>query len=113
MSVTTSLTFRLSCLVAVISLTSACVPVVAAGAGSVGVAAAQERTVGSAIDDVAIEAKVTNKFLKSTNRDLTTGISAKSTEGVVVLTGKTQQQETTIEAVRLTWEVENVREVVN
>ena len=113
MSLNTSLTFRLSCLIAVISMTSACVPVVAAGAGSVGVAAAQERTVGHAIDDVGIEAKITNKFLQSTNRDLAGKISAKSTEGVVVLTGKTQQQETAIEAVRLAWEVAGVREVVN
>lgn len=113
MPFTTSLPFRLSCLIAALSLTSACVPVVAAGAGSVGVAAAQERTVGNAIDDVGIEAKITNKFLQSTNRDLTIGISAKSTEGVVVLTGKTQQQETAIEAVRLAWEVAGVREVIN
>lgn len=113
MPVTASLTFRVSCLIAVLSMTSACLPVVAAGAGSVGVSAAQERTVGNAIDDVTVEAKVTNKFLQSTNRELTTGISAKSTEGVVVLTGKTQQQETAIEAVRLTWEVAGVREVIN
>ena len=86
---------------ATVATSVACVPVVAAGAGSVGVAAAQERTVGSAIDDVGIEAKITNKFLQSTNRDLAGKISSKSTEGVVVLTGKTQQQETAIEAVRL------------
>lgn len=100
-------------LFAILAQTAACVPVVAAGAGAGGVAAAQERTVGNAVDDMTIDAKVQGKFLKSTIRDLQTGISTKVTEGSVLLTGKVTQPDYTVEAVRLTWEVPGVREVIN
>lgn len=113
MSPIVSPSFRFVLMIAAAGCVQACVPVVAGGAGTASVAVVQERTVGRAVDDVTIRALVTDKFLKSTTPGLANGVSAEVTEGVVLLTGKVPQEDSVIEAVRLTWEVTGVKEVIN
>lgn len=105
--------YRVMALIAAMGLLNGCIPVVAGAGAGAGVVAAQERTTGSAIDDVGIDAKIANKFFKSDIRELTTSVSTEVTEGTVLLTGKVQKPEHAVEAVRLVWEVEGVREVIN
>lgn len=93
--------------------TSACVPVVAGGAAAGGVAVAQERTVGTAIDDANITTQINGRFMGSEKPALFSKVGVQTNEGAVLLTGQVQQPEDAIEAVRIAWQVDNVREVIN
>lgn len=93
--------------------TSACVPVVAAGAGTAGVAVAQERTVGTAMNDASIHAKLTDSFIKSGTNNLYSNVGIEVNEGVVLLTGAVESADSAARAVQLAWDVEGVSEVIN
>lgn len=108
-----SRSFRYTLLIAAAGMAQACVPVVAAGGGTAGVAVAQERTVGAAVDDVTIRTKVADKLLRSTSPGLSDGVTSQVTEGVVLLMGKVPDVSSSEEAARLAWEVAGVREVIN
>jgi osmotically-inducible protein OsmY len=83
------------------------------GAGATaGLAAAQERSLGDAIDDTAIHAQVVHNLLQR-SETLFTRVGAEVVEGRVLLTGIVPTPEDRVEAVRLTWQVEGVREVLN
>ena len=93
-------------------LSGGCAPIILGGGAAVGVAAAQERTIGNAIDDTVIHARVKDAMLqKSSNVFLRVGTEV--LEGRVLLTGTVQNAEDRVEAVRLTWSVPGVREVLN
>lgn len=83
---------------------------IATGGATAGVAVAQERGPGAAIDDNVIAAQINDKWLAhdwQIFRDVSTSVS----EGRVMLTGKVARPEDELEAVRLTWEVDGVRQV--
>lgn len=90
-----------------------CVPVVVGGAAATGVAVAQERSVGTAIDDTSILTQINAKFLGSKIQDLITHVDIKVNEGAVLLTGNVKHSESSIEAVKLAWQVNGVKEVIN
>jgi osmotically-inducible protein OsmY len=93
-------------------LAGGCAPIILGGGAAVGVAAAQERTIGNAIDDTVIQARVKDAMLqKSSNVFLRVGTEV--LEGRVLLTGTVQNAEDRVEAVRLTWSIPGVREVLN
>lgn len=97
-----------------ILLLNGCVPLmIGAGAGYVGAKATQERTIGNAIDDVTIKAKINSKFIQEDFDNLFSEVSVQSYEGRVLLTGTVPDSETKIKAVQKTWEVEGVKEVIN
>lgn len=93
--------------------TTACLPLVAGGATATGVAVAQERTVGSAIDDVAIRAKINHLYINSGTNNLYSNVAIKVTEGRVLLTGAVPTPDDSARAVQLAWDVDGVREVIN
>lgn len=93
--------------------TSACAPVAFAGAGTAGVAVAQERTVGTALDDAAIHSRITNSFIKSGTNNLYSNVGIEVNEGVVLLTGAVETPESAARAVQLAWETYGVKEVIN
>lgn len=95
-------------------LAGACTPVgTAVGAGAaVGVAAADERGVGGVVDDAKIRLQV-NKLWLDQDFDLFRKIDLSVIEGRVLLTGEVAKPEHRVEAVRLTWQAEGVREVIN
>ncbi len=98
-------------LLATSSILSGCTAVVGAGA-TVGVAAAQERGIKGRASDLQVEALVLEKFLKAGFK-LTATISAEVYEGRVLLTGASKDTKITDQAVKLTWQVEGVKEVLN
>lgn len=99
-------------LMAVPSL-SGCVPVVAGGVAATGVGVAQERSIGSAIDDTTISTAIRSNFTQNNFNELLVGIGVEVLEGRVLLTGKTSSQPVADEAVRLAWQVKGVKEVIN
>ena len=90
---------------------SGCTAVVGAGAG-IGVAAVQERGIKGKTDDIRLEALVLKKFLDA-GLKLTATIGVEVYEGRVMLTGATKDNKLSDQAVRLAWQVNGVRDVIN
>ena len=86
--------------------------VLATGGGSAMVVAEGERSFGTVIDDATIKVNIAAKFLNADN-NLFVNINTSVLEGRVLLTGLVETQEIRIDAVRLVWESEGVREVIN
>lgn len=98
----------------VLSALPACTPVgTAVGAGAaVGVAAVDERGVGGVVDDAKIRLDINKRWLDQ-DFELFRKIDLSVIEGRVLLTGEVVKPEHRVEAVRLTWLAEGVREVIN
>ena len=97
-----------------VSVNYGCSPagVLATGGGSAMVVAEGERSLGTVIDDATIKVNIAAKFLNAEN-NLFVNINTSILEGRVLLTGLVDNQEIRIDAVRLVWEVEGVREIIN
>ncbi len=85
---------------------------VAGGAATAGVAVAQERSIGTAVDDAAIQIQIKHELLQASD-DLFIKVSSEVHEGRVLLTGVVPTPEDRVEAVRLAWRVRGVEEVLN
>ena len=92
----------------------ACSPagILASGGATTMVVAEGDRSLGSVVDDAAIKLNLSAKFLESSGL-LFVNINSNVLEGRVLLTGIVETQEIRIEAIRLVWEVEGIKEVVN
>ena len=84
----------------------------ATGGGTAMVVAEGDRSLGAVVDDATIKVNIAAKFLSSGD-NLFVEINTTVLEGRVLLTGLVDEQEVRIEAVRLVWEVEGVKEVIN
>ena len=93
---------------------SACSPVgvVASGGATTMVVAEGDKSLGTAIDDATIKFNISRKLLTSEN-NLFIDVDTSIVEGMVLLTGIVKNQESRIEAVKIVWEVEGVKEVIN
>jgi osmotically-inducible protein OsmY len=91
-----------------------CTPagIIVGGAATAGVVAAQERSVGAAIDDLAIRTEI-NHYLFQADEKLFSAVSIDVIEGRVLLTGHVPKPEDRVEAVRLAWQAAGVKEVLN
>ncbi len=98
-------------LLALPSLLSACATAAGAGA-TAGVAASQERGLGVAIDDSAIHAKIWGLWL-DTDPHIFLEVGVDVHEGRVLLTGTINSPQNRLDAVRLAWQVEGVRQVID
>lgn len=106
--------FKMAALCAALLLAnSACITLGVGAVTESGVVVAQERTVGNAIDDATILTKIKEKYLQKDINDLLPGVEIKVIEGRVLLAGSVKKPDTQIDAVRLAWQVEGVREVIN
>ena len=76
------------------------------------VVAEGDRSLGSVVDDATLKVNIAAKFL-SADDQLFLNINTTVLEGRVLLTGLVDNQENRIEAVRLVWEIEGVKEVIN
>lgn len=94
-------------------MVTGCVPLLVAGGTETAVVVAQERSVGNAMDDAGILLKIKNLYAKQDYKDLLANVEVKSVEGRVLLTGNVDKPESQIEAVRLAWLVDGVKEVIN
>ncbi|MBI1216723.1 MAG: BON domain-containing protein [Alphaproteobacteria bacterium] len=93
---------------------SGCTPVgVAAGAGAtVGVAAAQEGGLKQATTDAAIRLQISDLWLKK-SVDMYRRLSMTVTEGRVLITGSVPYPDMRVDAIRLAWQADGVRQVIN
>jgi len=81
-------------------------------AATAGVVVAQEREVDDAVTDFAIKAQVNDLLFRADER-LFVAVSTDVVEGRVMLTGQVPTAEDRVEAVRLAWQADGVREVLN
>ena len=93
---------------------AACTPVgLAVGAGATaGVASQQEGGIRGAADDVRIKAMIGDKWFKY-KVDTFSKLSTTVDQGRVLVTGVVQNPDDRVEAVRLAWQVEGVKQVIN
>lgn len=85
---------------------------VVGGGATAGVAVAQERSVGAAIDDTTIALNINGIWLNH-DFELFRHVELEVHEGRVLLTGTVKTPEDRLEAVRLAWRANGVREVIN
>lgn len=95
---------------AVLPSLQACAPVDAAGTVVTG--PAQERGFTGAVSDTAIRTEI-NALWINHNVQIATDIGLSVTEGRVLLTGKVTDPQLRVDAVRLAWQADGVREVIN
>ncbi|WP_241503745.1 BON domain-containing protein [Ferruginivarius sediminum] len=95
-------------------LQAACSPVgVAAGAGATaGVAAAQDRGISGAIADSDIRVQINHLWLQE-DEEMYRKVSLQVQEGRVLVTGVVPSEEMRSDAVRLAWQADGVKEVIN
>ena len=89
-----------------------CTSLAIGAAGTTAVAAAQERAIGDAVDDAIIHTGVNSQLLQA-DIDLFQHVGVEVVEGRVLLTGSVPTPNDRIEAVRLAWQAEGVKEVLN
>jgi len=93
--------------------TAACGPGMFIGAAATGgIAVAEERSVGTQVDDLGIKIAI-NEALFSYDEALFQNVSIDVTEGRVLLIGKVEEPEDRVEAVRIAWQAKGVKEVIN
>ena len=84
----------------------------ATGGGTAMVVAEGDRSLGAVVDDATIKVNISARFLNAGN-NIFIDVETTVLEGRVLLTGLVENQEVRIEAVRLVWEVDGVKEVIN
>jgi osmotically-inducible protein OsmY len=96
------------------ALTQGCAPVtLAVGAGTeVGTAAAEERGVEGAADDLRIRAEINDLWFRH-DAEMYQKVTLTVHEGRVLLTGSVKKPEQRVDAVRLSWQAAGVREVLD
>jgi osmotically-inducible protein OsmY len=95
-------------------LLGACSPagVAVGAAASGGLAASSEKGFARSVDDVAIRAGLNERFFRK-DLELFGDVSFAVEEGRVLLTGNVPTPADEVEAIRLAWQPEGVREVIN
>lgn len=93
---------------------AACDPVTlgVGAAATGGVVLAQERPAGEAVSDTAIRIQINDLWFKK-DIDLYQRLGLSVNEGRVLVTGRVPTQEARLDAIRLVWQVNGVREVIN
>jgi len=92
---------------------SGCIPVLLSAGTETAVVVAQERSAGNAMDDAGILIKIKNLYANQDVKDLFLNVEIKVVEGRVLLTGNVDKPDSQIEAVKLAWQVDGVKEVIN
>ena len=95
-----------------LALTACAAPGILAGAATAGLAVAQERSIGTVIDDTAIELPIQHYLLQASD-GLFIRVGIEVHEGRVLLTGVVPAPDDRVEAVRQAWQVNGVLEVIN
>lgn len=91
---------------------SACAPAIVGGAGVGVVQATSERGIGGFFTDTAIQGRI-NKHWFDSDADISKRLDLTVNEGRVLITGQARDQEQKLNATRLCWEVDGVKEVIN
>jgi osmotically-inducible protein OsmY len=108
-----NLVLMLAVAIGVCQLASACAPVVLVGAGAAGgVASTQERGTKGILSDTRIRTEINHLWFQEST-ELYGSINLQVQEARVLLTGTVADPQTRVDAVRLVWQVEGVKEVIN
>ena len=91
---------------------SGCAELLIGAAATTGVAIAEERSVGDAVDDLTIKAELNHLFFQE-DVELFGDVSFSVIEGRVLLKGSVPTPDDRIRALRLAWQAAGVREVIN
>ena len=91
---------------------SGCAELLLGAAATTGVAIAEERSVGDAVDDLTIRAELNHLFFQD-DVELFGDVSFSVIEGRVLLKGSVPTPDDRIRALRLAWQAAGVREVIN
>jgi len=91
---------------------SGCASAIVGGIATTGVVAAQERSVGAAIDDAVIRVDL-NRRLFEASEELYVGVGLDIVEGRVLLTGMVPTVDHRVDAAKLAWLAPGVKEVLN
>ncbi len=92
---------------------NACVPAAIVGtAAAVGVAAAQERGIEGTAEDIQIRTEINHLWLQA-DENLMYEVELQVQERRVLLSGTVSSPELRLKAVRLAWQAEGVKEVIN
>ena len=110
--ITKKLFFPLLLIIALFNYGCSPAGMLATGGSGALVVAEGERSMGTVIDDATIKVNIAAKFLNADN-SLFVNINTSVLEGRILLTGLVDNQEIRIDAVRLVWEVEGVKEIIN
>ena len=102
--------FALAC-TAGVSL-AGCGPLVLGAAGGTAVVATQERGFGGFVSDTEIRARINSLWLHH-SIDMTNRIGLTVDQGRVLLTGRAADAQMRLDAVRLAWQAQGVKEVIN
>lgn len=89
-----------------------CAPLVVGGAAVGATVVAQERSVGSAAEDTAIHTEIARRLLAS-DREIYQKVDISVDEGRVLLTGLVPVPQDRVEAARIAWQADGVKEVIN
>lgn len=92
---------------------SGCIPLLLGAGTETAVVIAQERSAGNAVDDAGILLKIKNLYVNQEDKDVFLNVEVKVVEGRVLLTGNVDKPDSQIEAVKLAWQVDGVKEVIN
>lgn len=103
---------RLGLVVALPILGAGCVSLAVGGAAVGGVAAVEERSIGTQVDDRTLYFRVNDKLLAQSG-DLFRRVNVEVNEGRVLLTGNVPRPEDKVTASDLSWQVGGVKEVLN
>lgn len=90
-----------------------CAPVVIGATAATGLVLSKEKTVGKAVDDATIWTRIKSHFLQKNFDHMFVGIDVKVDEGRVLLTGYVPDARTKMEAVKIVWSQEGVKEVMD
>jgi osmotically-inducible protein OsmY len=90
-----------------------CAPVIFGAAAGATVAVVKDGSIGSAVEDAKIAAKIKKDLMKSGFRELYTKINVEVMKGRVMYTGTVQTEEEAMKAVEIAWEQGGVTEVLN
>ena len=104
---------RYALFISFISLTS-CVPVLL-GAGALvgGKLITQDKTIGESMSDSTIWAKIKAGFVRENMDDVVGSINIEVSEGRVLLTGFVDASKDRVHILKVVWEQDGVREVIN
>ena len=91
---------------------SGCAELLIGAAATTGVAIAEERSVGDAVDDLTIRTELNHLFFRD-DVELFGDVSFSVIEGRVLLKGSVPTPDDRIRALRLAWQAAGVREVIN
>ena len=106
------LTRRLAPAALILLSLSACAPAIVGGAGVGVVQAPSERGIGGFFTDTAIQGRI-NKHWFDSDADISKRLDLTVNEGRVLITGQARDQGQKLNAPRLCWEVDGVKEVIN